>query len=475
VNKGRSLSRLCVRVAVLAVLAMSAASGCRQGDDKASSPAANAAAKSPSPSRSKSPPPQRRERPKHPAEARKPAARRLPAPNAECGHAVAFAGFSTTADGDSGGSLLYSDPGDNILAGVVHCWEVRPSASPVICGTRRPTIVLAAAGAFTVMGAAVISPLPAAESPEAIPAPDPWMPDLSQNVDGKPNALCGPTSAANIFYAIAGRRPQVLAGYQRGPAPESEDDVRRLLLGPKPGTPIGGLAAVMKMSGVAEGTTPKALVEGIESWLNDTDPGAWTSELNWLDDRPRPEQEQLRFFQTLAAGQRRGGGAVLLLWPGSEFADGSVADAEAAGEQAKRRPPGQPRPAGRDGRGGSASESSDSSRSDGNAPPDASGPPRANADNRGFTAAAASPEDIAKAAAAAKSAMEAANTAFKKGRLDQTADALKKAMAAAAPHASQSEECQQVLDDANALAEQLNQSRPRTSDERGTERRTTFD
>jgi len=385
---------------------------------------------------------------------------------------VAFAGFSKTADGDSGGSLFYCDPGDNILAGIRHRWEVRPSASPVICGTRRPTIVLAAAGAFTVMGAAVISPLPLAESSAAIQAPDPWMPDLSQNIDGKANALCGPTSAADVLFAIAVRRPEVLVGYQRGPAAESDEDVRRLLLGPKPGTPVGGLAAVMKMSGVAEGTTPKALVEGMESWLNDADPGAWTSELNWLDDRPRPEQEQLRFFQTLAAGQRRGGGAVLLLWPGSEFADGSVADAEAAGEQAKRRPPGQPRP---DGRDRSASESSGSSRPDGNAPRDASGPARANADNRGFTAAAASPEDIAKATAAAKSAMEAANTAFKKGRLDQTADALKKAMAAAAPHASQSEECQQVLDDANALAEQLNQSRPRTSDERGPERRTVFD
>ncbi|MEI8368132.1 MAG: hypothetical protein WCJ31_06830 [Planctomycetia bacterium] len=384
---------------------------------------------------------------------------------------MAFAGFSTTADGDSGGSLFYCDPGDNILAGIRHRWEVRPSASPVICGTRRPTIVLAAAGAFTVMGAAVISPLPVAESSAAIQAPDPWMPDLSQNIDGKANALCGPTSAADVLYAIAGRRPEVLVGYQRGPAAESDEDVRRLLLGPQQGALIGGLAASMKMPGYTKGTTPKALVDGMKSWLNDADPAGWTTELNWLDDSPRPEQEQLRFFQTLAAGQRRGGGSVLLLWPGSEFADGSVADAEAAGEQAKDRPTAQRRPDGSDGK---ASNSSDSTHPNGG-PRDASAPRSAKADDRGFTPAAASPEEIEKAATAARSAMDAANTAFKKGRWERASDALRRAMAAAVPYASRSEECQKVLDEANALAEQLNQSRPHTSNERGTGRTTAFD
>ena len=459
--------------AILAIISVGfVATGCRQGSDTPS-PAKNTET-SPAPPAQRSKPRSAREheKPRHPAQPKGSAARRLPSPAAECGHAIAFAGFSTTAEGDGSGSLLYCDPGDNVLAGMGHRWEVRPSASPVICGTRRPTVVLAAAGAFTVMGAAVISPLPPAESPGAIQPPDPWMPDLSQNIDGKQNALCGPTSAADVFYAIAGRRPQVLAGYQRGPALESDEDVRRLLLGAQPGKPVACLAACMQMTEDTKGTTPKALVEGMESWLHDADPGGWTSTLQWLDDSVRAEQEQLRFFQTLAATQRRGGGAVLLLWPGSEFADGSVADAEATEAQTSRRPPNG---ASAEGSERNAADGPDSTRPNVDAARHASPDPRANAGGRGFSGAAASPEEIAKAAKSARAALEAAKSAVNKGRWEQASEALKNAMEAAAPYASQSEQCLQILDEANELAERLNQSRPRTTDHRGSERMTEFD
>lgn len=463
------------RAAVLAIIAVGVvATGCRP--DRAAPSPSGAGSKSlpESPRRSEPKSNQREEKPRHPAQVPsstgKP--RRFPSPTAECGHVVAFAGFSTTVDGDNGGTLLYCDPGDNILAGTGHLWEVNPGGSPVICGTRRPTIVLAGAGAFTVMGAVFVSPLTAAESSEVIVAPDPWMPDLSQSLDGKVNALCGPTSAADVLYAIAGRRPQVLAGYRRGPAPEADGEVRRLLIGSHPGKEVGGLAAIMQIRGEKDGTTPITLVAGMESWLEDSDPGAWTSALLWLDDEPRPKQEQLRFLQTLAAVQRRGGGAVLFLWPGSEFADGSVADAEAAEGQAKEHPSSPTGRASGDGEVANVPDAANSREPAGRKT--ASKPPRIPG-GRGFSGAAASPENIAKAAKTAEAALEAAKSAINGGRWDQAAAALKKAMEAAGPHASVSEGCLEILDEANALAERLNRSRPHTADRRGSERMTEFD
>jgi len=456
---------IAVSIAVF-VLTVFAAGCCRQPSgtpptqaNAASSPAWN----EPRPTSSSTP---RGAEPRHPAQPPKRTARRLPSLDAECGHAVAFAGFSTTADGDAGGTLFYHDPGDNILAGVVHSWDARPGSSAVICGTRRPIIVLAGAGAFTVMGAAAITPLPPAEAEGAIEVPDPSMPDLSQNIDGRQNGLCGPTSAADVLYAISGRRPRVLEGYVRGPAADAEDDVRRILLGLPRGESLGGLASAMQMTDLQKGTTPVGLSEGLLGWLDATDPGVWTGSLVWLDDMQRPAQEQLRFFQTLAAGQRRGGGAVLLLWPGSEFADGSVAEVEAKLEaQADGGGSGRDRPAATAAAAGFPEESDQSHSS--------ATPPSATP--KGFEGGKTKPDDIAKAVRTAKAEMSAAREAFDSSHWDKASDALKRVVAAAGPHAMQSDECFEVLNEASGLAERLDQARPHGTPDRHTRRRTQFD
>ena len=178
-------------------------------------------------SKSPDPAPQRSANPARP----KPTGK--PSPNARSGHAVAFAGWKPSKDG-SRDVVMLCDPGDNAIEGrSLHGWAAKPRELPVYFGTRRPSIVLLPAGAFTVTGAVVVtatdSDKTASTQPE--PATAAGMPDLSQDLNPAWIGLCGSTSGANILFYMGQQNPKVLGGFLRGPSNEADAGVVKLIVG----------------------------------------------------------------------------------------------------------------------------------------------------------------------------------------------------------------------------------------------------
>jgi hypothetical protein len=271
----------------------------------------------------------------------KPAGR--PAPTAQCGHAVAFAGWRPDGAGVRD-VLLVCDPGDNVLEDVMHSWDAKPRGMPVHFGRQRPTIVLQPAGAFTVTGAVVVTPRSeAVGEPRMAETLAPAMPDLSQDLSEKWPGLCGPASAADVLFSMHDRHDDVLAGFDRGPAEAANAGVVRLVVGGLEKIEPGSLAGRMDVGQAGVGATNEGMRRGLASWLDKVDPEGWTVKLDWLDDADgeRPPEQQRKFFGRLAAAVEAGGGAILCLWPGSEFADQCIEppSAPAAGNASSQVPP----------------------------------------------------------------------------------------------------------------------------------------
>lgn len=253
---------------------------------------------------------------------------RRPAPSAICGHAVAFAGWKPSADGIRDVVLVF-DPGDNRLEERLHVWNGKPREVPLHFGTRRPTLVLLPAGAFTVTGAVVIAPAGRGQMPPRLQFTiASGMPDLSQDFDSRWPGLCGPTAAADIFYSMHARGRPVLVGFGRGPGVDADDAVERLVVGGRGGIAGESLAGRMGIGPSGDGATNKGLQDGCLSWLGEHDPDGWAVELEWLDDALKTADEQRLFFGRLAAALDAGGGAIVCLWPGSEFSDAAAGEAE---------------------------------------------------------------------------------------------------------------------------------------------------
>lgn len=253
-----------------------------------------------------------------------------PSPTAVTGHAVSFAGWLPAQQGVQD-QIALCDPGDNALQGeVLHRWEDTPRKIPVHYGQRRPTVVLLPAGPFTVTGAVVVTKRSAAEPPRPLQVPQlvSGMPDLSQDFQRKWVGLCGPTSAANLLFAMGHTDDSVLPGYRRGPSREADEGVIRLIVGDAARINPTSLAGRMSSPDSGDGVSSSNIQEGLTSWLDDHAPEDYSVALDWFDDTVKPPEEQRKFFARLAQASELGGGAVLCLWPGSEFADGSVADSE---------------------------------------------------------------------------------------------------------------------------------------------------
>jgi hypothetical protein len=215
---------------------------------------------------------------------------------------------------------------------ILHGWDAKPRELPVYFGRRRPNIVLLPAGAFTITGAVVVAAADAekSSSPQPEPAMAPGMPDLSQDFNPAWIGLCGSTSGANILFHMAQQTPKVLRGFPRGPSNEADAGVVKLIVGDRERIHPDSLAGRMGTSKDGAGATNLGIRAGMQSWLDDNDEGRWSANLDWFDDQEKSREQQRDFFARLAASVRGGGGAILCLWPGTEYSDSAVGEDEAS-------------------------------------------------------------------------------------------------------------------------------------------------
>jgi hypothetical protein len=194
------------------------------------------------------------------------------------------------------------------------------------------------AGAFTITGAVVVTAADADKS--APPQPEPvtavGMPDLSQDMNPAWIGLCGSTSGANILFYMGQQNPKVLRGFLRGPSNEADAGVVKLIVGDRASIQPDSLAGRMGTSEDGSGATNIGMRAGMASWLDEHDEGRWSASLDWFDDQERSREQQREFFSRLAATVRGGGGAILCLWPGTEYSNSAVGEDDSTASAAER-------------------------------------------------------------------------------------------------------------------------------------------
>jgi hypothetical protein len=205
--------------------------------------------------------------------------------------------------------------------------------------------VLQSAGAYTITGAIIVEPRGDKANDRSVGPFVTGMPDFSQNFNPAWPGLCGPTSAADVLYHMAISRPDVLPGIPRGPSAEADNALAEMLTGSMKAILPQSLAGRMGSEKDGDGTTNIGVQQGLESWLSEYDANRWTVSLEWFDDEPRDRSTQQLFLNKLADGLAAGGGAVLCLWPGTEYVDGAVSDAsESPGDREAPASPGTEAP-----------------------------------------------------------------------------------------------------------------------------------
>lgn len=267
-----------------------------------------------------------------------------PSPATRSGHAVAFAGWRPSKDGTRD-VILLCDPGDNAIEGrTLHGWNAKPRELPVYFGRRRPNIVLLPAGVFTITGAVLITAAEASTATQADyePATATGMPDLSQDLNPTWRGLCGATSGANVLFYMAQNNPEVLGGRPRGPSDEADEGVMSLIVGDRERIRSDSLAGRMGTSEDGSGANNVGLCEGMDSWLAEHDEGGWSATLDWFDDDEKTRKQQQDFFARLASAVRGGGGAILCLWPGTEYSDAAVGEEATTSSSAEVTSPEDP-------------------------------------------------------------------------------------------------------------------------------------
>lgn len=402
------------------------------------------------------PPPQPRKPPVRPKTSGK------PSPEATSGHAVAFAGWKPSKDGIHD-VLLLCDPGDNSMEGrLLHGWSAKPRELPLFFGKRRPHIVLLPAGAFTITGAIVVAAADKANSPPPYQAPvtAEGMPDLSQDFNSAWIGLCGATSGANILFYMGQKTPTVLRGFPRGPSAEADAGVVELITGGPDRIDSDSLAGRMGTADDGFGATNIGIRAGMESWLEQHDEGHWAVALDWFADEEKTREQQRIFFSRLAAAVHSGGGAILCLWPGTEYSDSSAADEAANPTSADHSPPRDTTEASSPSRR-SASPSSDSS------PPDPlpeadfpSLPPEPSASRPTLPARAASGPTESQAIDQARQQLNSARSRLERNDPARAFTHVTRAVALLRQHGGDGNEAKALLAEALALSKEIESRLP---------------
>jgi hypothetical protein len=403
-----------------------------------------------------------------------------PGPDKLCGHAIAFAGWKANAEGEAD-RLSFFDPGDNELDGgkTTHQWKARPAEAPVFLGRLRPTIVLEPAGAFTVCGAVVIRASRNTQADKAMRNYSENIPDLSQHLGNGLTGLCGPTSAADLIFGFSTRRPAIQAGLSRGPSAEANRQASRLIAGVDGEVDHDSLAGRMGLRPGQDGVTNDGIQRGLKSWLDEHDRDAWEVELSWLDDEQKTPEQQTTFFRTLESAGRSGGGAILCLWPGAEFADASAQEANgsvgaggtAGSSQSRGGAAGKSNrsvagsTAGNQGDPVSQGEAGGQAETGKTLPGGEQGEDTSanSASRKGFRGRKPDQKAIESAITKANAEIAQAERSAAQGDVSSALESLGEAISALRPHARSDPRCRAALSKAKALAVSLNGAAPQGS------------
>jgi hypothetical protein len=283
-----------------------------------------------------------------PPRAKQPASSR-PSRRNPVGHAIALASIRGV-NTERQLQITVMDPADNETAKrdeaeidrtfspPHHNWLPIPYRLNVRWGRQRPAIELREGRFFTIVGAVLIQPAAAAPRP-TFNASAQRMPDLSQNLRPEWPGLCGASAAADVLYQIGHGDPAIITGYTFGPAATVDRNADRLIAGvsaalgqPKESLPAIAADSLAGRMGNRQGTGATALgiLTGLRSWIKNHGGDAWRADLAFLDDAlgEQSPAEQQAWFGQLGSAIASGGGCLLLLCEGADWADRRMGEQE---------------------------------------------------------------------------------------------------------------------------------------------------
>ncbi|MGI9460120.1 MAG: hypothetical protein ACR2NF_08995, partial [Pirellulales bacterium] len=161
------------------------------------------------------------------------------------------------------------------------------------------------------------------------------MPDLSQHLKTEWTGLCAAAAAADMLYYAALRNPQFTGGRHAGPG-EKADKAANTLIATWIETDNknkfqsdvvspSSLAGLMR-NNEGKGATAIGISTGLRNWLVNKNINNWRVDIDFLDDTvPLVESAiQRDWLLSLASLTSQGGGAVLLLWEGVDWANEEI-------------------------------------------------------------------------------------------------------------------------------------------------------
>ena len=270
------------------------------------------------------------------------------------GHAVAMAGL-LFGQRPPDGSLLIHDPADNKIGlGAdgddnsetmrgTHAWLGESRKCVVKFGKARPTIELADSRRYTIVGGVVLRPSDALLRMGSKDIEAHRMPDLSQNIRPEWRGLCAATAAADLIYYAGRRDKPLLAGKMLGPGQDADREADRLIAGTAakpmrqesqqpPQAEKGSLAFLMGNVG-GDGASAVNIAKGLRDWVGRYSAGNWRVDIDFFDEGGATQKPTVQFnhLQQWSAAVADGGGVVVLLWPGDQWAE--AIDLEHEGEE----------------------------------------------------------------------------------------------------------------------------------------------
>ena len=263
------------------------------------------------------------------------------------GHAISYVGHTWRKDSNDL-YLFFHDPADNNPIGrpknedknlrAIHNWLSKPTKRIVSYGTRRPSIVLTNDLSYTIVGAIKLQPNRQFQqntfhSPLSLAH---GMPDLSQHIKAEWTGLCSAAAAADTLYYAALRNPQFTGERPAGPGNDTDEAANTLIatwietdnqnkFSESDVVSPSSLAGLMQ-NDKGKGATAIGIAAGLRDWLDNQNINNWRVDIDFLDDTvPRVESSiQQDWLLSLASLTSQGGGAVLLLWEGVDWANKEI-------------------------------------------------------------------------------------------------------------------------------------------------------